>query len=50
MRILLPILAAVGALLVIAPASAKDTVECSSKNYKYTECYAESLEQPVLIY
>lgn len=50
MRILLPILTAVSALLWVAPASAKDTVECLSKSYKYNECYARSLEKPVLIY
>ncbi len=50
MRILLPILAAVGALLVVAPASAKDTVECISKSYKYVECNSGPLDKPVLIY
>ena len=50
MRILLPILTVVGTLLWTAPAFAKDTVECLSKSYKYNECYAGPLDNPVLIY
>lgn len=49
MRILIPVLAAVGALLWVAPASAKDTVECLSKKYKYNECNSGPLTKPVLI-
>jgi hypothetical protein len=42
--------AAIGGLLISAPAKAEGTVECHSRNYKYDECWAGPLSKPQLIH
>lgn len=49
-KIIVPLSLLTALLTTAAPATAQTTVECRSRDYQYTECYASNLARPQLIH